>query len=315
MVKVGLIGSGNIGGALATMILDKQLGEVALYDKEPGLAEGKALDLAQSFAAEEMSLRIEGSNNFEVLKGSDVLVVTAGFPRGPGMSRQDLLLKNIEVYKEIGPLIVRYAPQAFVIVVTNPLDLMVWAMQKITGFPHARVVGMAGILDTARFATFIAEALEVSSFDVKTLVLGGHGDLMVPLVRHTHIGGVPLETLWKRRNKTVAELEALIERTRNGGAEIVGLLKRGSAYMAPARACFYMIKAYLRDEKRLLPCSAFIDGLYDERALYMGVPVVLGRYGVEEIVEIDLDEKEREAFRASASDIWVHLKELEHLHF
>jgi malate dehydrogenase len=303
LAKIGLVGAGQIGGWLARLLMGEGWAEVALYDKAPGLAKGKALDLMQGAAVAKQVARVQGSDTCDVLNGSDLLVVTAGLARQPGMSRDDLLAQNVAIFAELAEQIKKHAPNAIVIVVTNPLDVMVWVMQKLTGFPPARVIGMAGLLDSGRFALFLAEALSVSVRDVQTMVLGGHGDLMVPLLGHTTICGVFLEAWLKARGQDARFLEALVERTRQGGAEIVNLLKKGSAYAAPAEACLQMVRAIQRDECLVAPCAAMLSGQYGFRDIYAGVPVILGKEGVKSIIEVDLSDGERAAFAMSVEKV------------
>ncbi|HET6220557.1 MAG TPA: malate dehydrogenase, partial [Dongiaceae bacterium] len=265
--------------------------------------QGKALDIAQAGAVEDFDARILGTNNYDDIKGADVVIVTAGVPRKPGMSRDDLLGINAKVVREVGAAIKKNCPKAFVIVITNPLDVMVWVMREACGLPHKMVVGMAGVLDSARFRYFLAEEFKVSVEDVTAFVLGGHGDSMVPLVRYSTVAGIPLPDLVKKGWTTQARLDAIVQRTRDGGAEIVGLLKTGSAFYAPAAAAVQMAESYLKDKKRVLPCAAHLDGQYGVKDLYVGVPVVLGAGGVERVVEIDLDASERAMFDKSVSAV------------
>ena len=275
--KIALIGGGNIGGTLAHLAALKELGDVVMFDIVDGLPQGKTLDLAQSGPVEGFNAALAGTGSYRDLKGADVVVVTAGVARKPGMSRDDLLEINIKVMKQVGAGIKRHAPRAFVICITNPLDAMVWVLQKASGLPTNRVVGMAGILDSARFRYFLAEEIGVSVEDVSTFVLGGHGDTMVPLVRYSTVAGIPLPDLVKMGWIKQQRLDEIVQRTRDGGAEIVGLLKTGSAYFAPASAAIQMAKAYLNDERRVLPCAVHLSGEYGVSNLYVGVPAVLGR--------------------------------------
>lgn len=301
--KIALIGAGNIGGTLAHLIGLKELGDVALVDISDGLPQGKSLDLAESAPVEGFNAKIIGSNQYEAIKGADVCIVTAGVARKPGMSRDDLLDINTAVITTVGENIKRYAPNAFVIVITNPLDVMVWVMQQVTGFAPTKVVGMAGVLDSARFRYFLSEEFGVSVEDVSAFVLGGHGDSMVPLPRYSTVSGIPLPDLVKMGWTTQERLNAIIQRTRDGGAEIVGLLKTGSAYYAPASAAIQMAEAYLKDQKRILPCAAYLNGEYGVKNTYVGVPVLLGANGVEKIVEIDLNAQERALFETSVKQV------------
>ena len=301
--KIALIGSGQIGGTLAHLAALKQLGDVVLFDIAEGVPAGKALDLAQSGAVEGFDAMLSGTNDYAPIEGADVVVVTAGVPRKPGMSRDDLLEINLKVMHQVGAAIAQYAPDAFVICITNPLDAMVWALQKFSGLPPARVVGMAGVLDSARFRTFIAREFDVSVKDVTAFVLGGHGDTMVPLPRYTTVAGIPLTDLARMGWCTHERLEEIVQRTRDGGAEIVGLLKTGSAFYAPASAAITMAESFLRDQKRVLPCAAFLEGQYGVSECYVGVPVVIGRGGVERIIEIDLGAQEKKDFNASVAAV------------
>jgi malate dehydrogenase len=301
--KIALIGGGMIGGTLAHLAGLKELGDVVLFDIVEGLPQGKALDLAQSGPVEGFDARMAGVNKYDAIVGSDVVIVTAGVPRKPGMSRDDLLEINLKVMNQVGAGIRKYAPEAFVICITNPLDVMVWALQKYCGLPHRRVVGMAGVLDSARFRHFLAEEFQVSVEDVTAFVLGGHGDTMVPLVRYSAVAGIPVPDLIAMKWVTQKRIDEIVQRTRDGGAEIVGLLKSGSAYYAPAAAAIAMAESYLKDKKRVLPCAAYVDGAYGLDGLYVGVPTVIGETGVERIVEIRLDRDEKAAFRKSVQSV------------
>jgi len=301
--KIALIGAGQIGGTLALLIGLKQLGDVVLFDIIEGGPQGKALDISQAAPIEDFDARYVGTNDYADIKGADVVIVTAGVPRKPGMSRDDLLGINAKVVRDVGAAIKQHCPKAFVIVITNPLDAMVWVMREACGLPHNMVVGMAGVLDSARFRTFLAEEFKVSVEDVTAFVLGGHGDTMVPLTRYSTVAGIPLPDLVKKGWTTQARLEAIVQRTRDGGAEIVGLLKTGSAFYAPAAAAIQMAESYLLDEKRVLPCAAHLKGEYGVKDLYVGVPVVLGAGGVERVVEIELNASERAMFDKSVSAV------------
>ncbi len=301
--KIALIGAGNIGGTLAHLAGLKELGDVVLFDIVKGLPQGKALDLAQASPIEGFDADIRGVNDYRALKGADVVIVTAGVARKPGMSRDDLIGINTSVITSVGEGIKAHCPGAFVIVITNPLDVMVWVMREVTGFPHRRVVGMAGVLDTARFRYFLAEEFKVSVEDVTAFVLGGHGDTMVPLVRYSTVAGIPLPDLVKMKWTTKKRLDAVVQRTRDGGAEIVGLLKTGSAFYAPASAAIAMAESYLKDKKRVLPCAAYLTGQYGVKGLYVGVPVVIGAGGIERIIEIPLSASERAMFRKSLTAV------------
>lgn len=301
--KIALIGAGNIGGTLAHLAAMKNLGDVVLVDVAEGVPQGKALDMAQSAGVEGFTTRISGSNDYAAIKGADVCIVTAGVARKPGMSRDDLLNINTDIVKKVGAGIKEHAPNAFVIVVTNPLDAMVWVMQQATGFKPNKVVGMAGVLDSSRFALFLSEALGVAIEDVNAFVLGGHGDTMVPLVRYSTVAGIPIPDLVKKGWMKQEALDKIVQRTRDGGAEIVALLKTGSAFYAPASSAIAMAESYLRDKKRVLPCAAYLQGEYGVSDLYVGVPVVIGKNGVERIVEIDMTPEEHKAFLSSAEAV------------
>lgn len=308
--KIALVGSGNIGGTLAHLIAGKGLGDVVLVDVMEGLPQGKALDLAQSMAIDGNAASITGGNDYALIKDADVIIVTAGLARKPGMSRNDLLTINAKIISEIAAHIKRYCPHAFVIVVTNPLDAMVWVMREASGLPHHRVVGMAGVLDSGRFRCFLAEALGVSPADIQTFVLGGHGDAMVPLPRYTSVAGIPLPDLIAKGWISQSQVDALVDRTRNGGAEIVNLLKTGSAFYAPATSAVTMAESYLKDQKRMLPCAAWLTGQYGVKDMYVGVPVIIGNTGVEKIVEFDLSPLEQDAFAKSVDGVKSLIAEL-----
>ena len=301
--KIALIGAGNIGGTLAHLVGLKELGDIVLFDIVGGVPQGKALDLAESAPVEGFDAVVRGATSYAPIKGADVVIVTAGVPRKPGMSRDDLLSINTSVMKQVGSGIKKYAPNAFVICITNPLDAMVWALRKASGLPHRKVVGMAGVLDSARFRYFIATELGVSVKDVTAFVLGGHGDTMVPLPRYSTVAGIPLPDLVTMGWLTQKKLDDIIQRTRDGGAEIVGLLKTGSAFYAPASAAIEMAEAYLRDQKRVLPCAAHLSGQYGVKDIYVGVPTVIGAKGVERIIEIKLDPDEKAAFKRSVDAV------------
>ena len=301
--KIALIGAGNIGGTLALLAGLKDLGDVVLFDIAKGIPQGKALDLAQTGPVEGYDGAMGGAGGMAAIKNSDVVIVTAGVPRKPGMSRDDLIGINAGVISSIAGGIKKYCPKAFVIVVTNPLDAMVWVMREKSGLPHNKVVGMAGVLDSARFRHFLADEFNVSVEDVTAFVLGGHGDTMVPLVRYSTVAGIPLPDLIKMGWTTKARLDAIVERTRNGGAEIVGLLKTGSAFYAPAAAAIAMAESYLKDKKRVLPCAAWLSGEYGVRGMYVGVPVVIGAKGVERVVKINLSTREKAMFDKSVAAV------------
>jgi malate dehydrogenase len=301
--KIALVGAGQIGGTLALLAGLKDLGDIVLFDVAEGMPQGKALDIAEASPVEDFDARVTGVNSYEGIEGADVVVVTAGVPRKPGMSRDDLLGINLKVMQQVGAGISKYAPKAFVICITNPLDAMVWALQKACGLPKNMVVGMAGVLDSARFRHFLADEFKVSVEDVTAFVLGGHGDTMVPLVRYSTVAGIPLPDLVKMGWTTDARIEAIVQRTRDGGAEIVNLLKTGSAFYAPASSAIAMAESYLKDKKRVLPCAAFLNGEYGVKGLYVGAPVVIGAKGVERIVEIKLDKPEQAMFDKSVGAV------------
>jgi len=301
--KIALIGGGQIGGTLAHLSGLYELGDVVIFDIFPGVARGKALDLEQSSPVDGFDSAMAGTDDYADIAGADVVIVTAGVPRKPGMSRDDLLGTNLGVMKQVGEGIKKYAPDAFVICITNPLDAMVWALREFSGLPHKKVVGMAGVLDSARFRLFLAREFNVSVEDVTAFVLGGHGDTMVPSVRYSTVAGVPLPDLIKMGWTTQEKLDAIVERTRNGGAEIVGLLEKGSAFYAPATSAIAMADSYLKDKKRVLPCAANLTGQFGVDGLYVGVPVVLGADGVERIVEISLNDEEQAMFNHSVDAV------------
>jgi malate dehydrogenase len=301
--KIALIGAGQIGGTLALLAGLKELGDIVLFDVVEGIPQGKALDIAQSSPVEDFDAKIAGASSYEGIEGADVIIVTAGVPRKPGMSRDDLLGINLKVMAQVGAGIRKYAPKAFVICITNPLDAMVWALQTACGLPKNMVVGMAGVLDSARFRYFLADEFKVSIEDVTAFVLGGHGDTMVPLVRYSTVAGIPLPDLIKMGWTTEARVEAILQRTRDGGAEIVNLLKTGSAFYAPASSAITMAESYLKDKKRVLPCAAFLNGEYGVKGLYVGVPVVIGAKGAERVVEIELNKDEQVMFDKSVSAV------------
>ncbi|WP_152046505.1 malate dehydrogenase [Aureimonas psammosilenae] len=301
--KIALIGSGMIGGTLAHLASLKELGDIVLFDISEGTSQGKALDIAQSGPVEGFDAKLSGANDYAAIEGADVCIVTAGVPRKPGMTRDDLLGINLKVMEQVGAGIAKYAPNAFVICITNPLDAMVWALQKFSGLPKNKVVGMAGVLDSARFRHFIADEFNVSVEDVTAFVLGGHGDTMVPLTRYSTVAGIPLTDLVKAGWVTKERLEEIVQRTRDGGAEIVGLLKTGSAYYAPAASAIAMAESYLKNKKRVLPCAANLKGEYGKKDLYVGVPCVIGAEGVERVIEIELNGDEQSAFDKSVGSV------------
>ena len=301
--KIALIGAGQIGGTLAHLVALKELGDVVLFDIAEGTPQGKALDIAESGPSEKFDATLKGTNDYADIAGADVCIVTAGVPRKPGMSRDDLLGINLKVMKSVGEGIAKHAPDAFVICITNPLDAMVWALQQFSGLPVEKVVGMAGVLDSARFRHFLSLEFGVSMRDVTAFVLGGHGDTMVPLARYSTVAGIPLPDLVKMGWTTQDKLDAIIQRTRDGGAEIVGLLKTGSAFYAPATSAIEMAEAYLKDQKRLLPCAAYCDGQFGLKGIYVGVPTVIGAGGIERIVDIKLTADEQGMFDKSVEAV------------
>jgi malate dehydrogenase len=301
--KIALIGAGQIGGTLAHLAAIKELGDVVLFDIAEGTPQGKALDLAQSGPSEGFDASLKGTNSYADIAGADVCIVTAGVPRKPGMSRDDLLGINLKVMKSVGEGIRAHAPDAFVICITNPLDAMVWALREFSGLPHAKVVGMAGVLDSARFRHFLSIEFNVSMRDVTAFVLGGHGDTMVPMVRYSTVGGIPLPDLVAMGWTTQQRLDGIVQRTRDGGAEIVGLLKTGSAYYAPATSAIEMAESYLKDQKRLLPCAAYVDQAFGLNGMYVGVPTIIGAGGIERIVDIRLNAEEQGMFDKSVGAV------------
>ena len=301
--KIALIGAGQIGGTLALLSAQKELGDVVLFDVVDGVGPGKALDIAQSAVTQSFDVKMKGTSEYKDIEGADVVIVTAGVPRKPGMSRDDLLEINLKVMEQVGAGISKYAPNAFVICITNPLDAMVWALQKFSGLPANKVIGMAGVLDSSRFCHFIADELGVSIEDVNAFVLGGHGDTMVPLARYSTVAGIPLTDIVKMGWMTKERLEEIIQRTRDGGAEIVGLLKTGSAFYAPAASAIAMAESYLKDKKRVLPSAVQLNGEYGVKGTYVGVPVVIGAGGAEKVVEIALNSAEQKAFDKSVGAV------------
>ncbi len=301
--KIALIGAGQIGGTLAHLAAIKELGDVVLFDIAEGIPQGKALDIAESGPSEGFDGRFKGTNDYADIAGADVCIVTAGVPRKPGMSRDDLLGINLKVMKAVGEGIKAHAPDAFVICITNPLDAMVWALREFSGLPHAKVVGMAGVLDSARFRHFLSLEFNVSMRDVTAFVLGGHGDTMVPLVRYSTVAGIPLPDLVSMGWTSQDKLDAIVQRTRDGGAEIVGLLKTGSAFYAPATSAIEMAEAYLRDQRRLLPCAAWCDGEFGLKGMYVGVPTIIGANGIEKVVDIKLTKDEQAMFDKSVDSV------------
>ncbi|MBN2906613.1 MAG: malate dehydrogenase [Rhodobacteraceae bacterium] len=301
--KIALIGAGQIGGTLAHLAAIKELGDVVLFDIADGVPHGKALDIAESGPSEGFDAALKGTTDYADIAGADVCIVTAGVPRKPGMSRDDLLGINLKVMKSVGEGIRDNAPNAFVICITNPLDAMVWALREYSGLPHEKVVGMAGVLDSARFRHFLSLEFDVSMKDVTAFVLGGHGDTMVPLTRYSAVGGVPLPDLVSMGWTTQDKLDAIVQRTRDGGAEIVGLLKTGSAFYAPATSAIEMAEAYLKDQRRVLPCAAWVDGALGLKGMYVGVPTVIGANGIEKVIDIKLDKAEQEMFDKSVDAV------------
>ena len=301
--KIALIGAGQIGGTLAHLAAIKELGDVVLFDIAEGTPQGKALDIAEAGPVGRYDADLKGTTDYADISGADVCIVTAGVPRKPGMSRDDLLGINLKVMKAVGEGIKAHAPNAFVICITNPLDAMVWALREFSGLPHEKVCGMAGVLDSARFRHFLSLEFDVSMKDVTAFVLGGHGDTMVPLTRYSTVAGIPLPDLVKMGWTTQEKLDAIVQRTRDGGAEIVKLLGNGSAFYAPAASAIEMAEAYLKDQKRLLPCAAYVDGAYGLKGFYVGVPTILGAGGVERVVEIELDKAEQAMFDKSVDAV------------
>jgi len=301
--KIALIGAGMIGGTLAHLAAKKEMGDIVLFDIAEGIPQGKALDLAQCGPIEGFDANIKGTNDYADIAGADVVIVTAGVARKPGMSRDDLLGINLGVMKQVGEGIKTHCPNAFVICITNPLDAMVWALREFSGLPHNKVVGMAGVLDSARFATFLAWEFGVSVRDVNAFVLGGHGDTMVPVTSYTTISGIPVDDLVKMGRSSKERIDEIVKRTRGGGGEIVALLKTGSAYYAPATSAIAMAEAYLGDQKRILPCAVYVEGKYGLDGLYVGVPTVIGANGVEEVIEIALDGEAKQNFQVSVDAV------------
>ncbi|MBS9717019.1 malate dehydrogenase [Pseudohalocynthiibacter aestuariivivens] len=301
--KIALIGSGQIGGTLAHLAAMKELGDVVLFDIADGVPQGKALDIAESGPSEGFDAAMSGTTSYADIAGADVCIVTAGVARKPGMSRDDLLGINLKVMKSVGEGIKAHAPNAFVICITNPLDAMVWALREFSGLPHEKVVGMAGVLDSARFRHFLSLEFGVSMRDVTAFVLGGHGDTMVPLTRYSTVGGIPLPDLVAMGWTTQEKLDAIVQRTRDGGAEIVGLLKTGSAFYAPATSAIEMAESYLKDQKRVLPCAAYVDGALGLDGMYVGVPTVIGAGGIERVIDIKMSKDEQAMFDKSVDAV------------
>lgn len=301
--KISIIGAGMIGGTIAHLAAMSELGDVVMFDIKEGLPHGKALDIVQASPIDGYDCNLKGTNEYSDIEGSDVVIVTAGVPRKAGMSRDDLLGINLKVMEQVGSGIRKYAPDAFVICITNPLDAMVWALQKTSGLPRNKIIGMAGVLDSARFRYFLAAEFDVSVEDVSAFVLGGHGDTMVPLERYSTVGGIPLPDLVKMNWITRERLAEIVQRVRDGGAEVVGLLKEGSAYHAPATAALNMAESYIKDKKRIMPCAAYLNGEYGVKGVYIGVPVVIGAKGVDRVIEVDLTPADRNAFMNSVAAV------------
>jgi malate dehydrogenase len=301
--KIALIGGGMIGGTLAHLAALRELGDIVVFDIAEGLPQGKTLDLSQAGPVEGFDAKLSGTNSYEGIAGADVCIVTAGVPRKPGMSRDDLVGINLKVMKSVGEGLKAHAPNAFVICITNPLDVMVWALQKYSGLPTNKLIGMAGVLDSARFQHFLADEFKVSVKDVNAFVMGGHGDTMVPLIRYSTVAGIPVPDLIKMGWSTQEKIDKIVQRTRDGGAEIVNLLKTGSAYYAPASSAIAMAESYLKDYKRVMPCAAYLDGQYGVKGTYVGVPVVIGEKGVERIVEVPLNTEDKAGFQKSVDAV------------
>ena len=303
MAKISLIGAGNIGGELASLIASKSLGDIVLVDIIDGLAKGKALDLGQSGAVRNFSCSISGGRSLSKIKNSDVIVVTAGISRKPGMSRDDLISTNLEIMKNIGKAIKIYSPNAFIICVTNPLDAMAWVLKKTSGIKKNMIVGMAGILDSARFKFFLSKALNVSQEDIQTMVLGGHGDTMVPLMNYTKISAVPILEYIKQNNIKKKTVDDIVVRTRNGGGEVVSLLKTGSAFYAPAISACEIVESFLKNKKKLVPCSTYLTGEYGVKNLFVGVPVIIGNKGIEKVIKVEFSAEEKYQFKKSVKSV------------
>ena len=301
--KISLIGAGQIGGTLAHLIALKELGDIVLFDVAEGLAKGKALDIAQSSGVSGFNIDLKGTNNYEDTKNSDVIIITAGIPRKPGMTRDDLLSTNLKIIKQVADGIKQNSPNAFVICITNPLDIIVMALQKYSGLPTNKVVGMAGILDTSRFKYFLSQELKVPIKKINSLVLGGHGDTMVPMPNQTLVNGKSLTNLLDEKKISQSKLDSIIDRTRKGGAEIVKLLEKGSAFYAPAVSGIDMAESYIKDLKKTLPCAAYLNGEYGIKNLYAGVPVIIGKNGVEKVIELELDDQEKSSFKNSIKSV------------
>ncbi len=303
MNKISLIGAGNIGTILAYNLSRKQIGPITMVDVVEGLAKGKCLDLSQSLPIENLNIKIEGTTDISAIKGSAVIIITAGIARKPGMSRDDLIETNFSIMNEIGKAIKKFSPSSFVICVTNPLDAMVWSLREISGVEPNMITGMAGILDSSRFRFFLSQELNISVESIQTMVLGGHGDTMVPLLDYTSVGGIPIKQFIKIRNIKIEKLEQIIKRTRNGGGEVVSLMKDSSAFYSPACSAIEMLESYLFDQKKILPCSAFLNGEFGVKGLFIGVPVVIGNKGIEKIIELDLSKQAKEEFQKSVEAV------------
>ena len=303
MNKVSLIGAGNIGTILAYNLSRKQIGPITMVDVVEGLAKGKCLDLSQSLPIENLNLKIEGTTDISAIKDSAVIIITAGIARKPGMSRDDLIETNFSIMNEIGKAIKKFSPSSFVICVTNPLDAMVWSLREISGIKPNMITGMAGILDSARFRFFLSQELDISVESIQTMVLGGHGDTMVPLLDFTSVGGIPIKKFIEKSNIKKEKLEQIVDRTRNGGGEIVSLMKNSSAFYSPACSAIEMLESYLYDQKKILPCSAFLNGEYGVKGLFVGVPVIIGEKGIEKIIELDLSNQCKKEFQKSVEAV------------
>ena len=303
MNKISLIGAGNIGTILAYNLSRKQIGPITMVDVVEGLAKGKCLDLSQSLPIENLNIKIEGTTDISAIKDSEVIIITAGIARKPGMSRDDLIETNFSIMNEIGKAIKKFSPSSFVICVTNPLDAMVWSLKEISGIKPNMITGMAGILDSARFRFFLSQELNISVESIQTMVLGGHGDTMVPLLDFTSVGGIPIKRFIKRSNIKKEKLEQIVDRTRNGGGEVVSLMKNSSAFYSPACSAIEMLESYLYDQKKILPCSAFLNGEYGVKGLFVGVPVIIGEKGIEKIIELDLSNQSKKEFQKSVEAV------------
>ncbi len=317
--KIAVIGGGQIGGVLVQLIAQRQLGDVVLYDIVQDMPQGKTLDIAEAARVDLFDADLKGTNDYKDISGSDIVIITAGLPRKPGMSRDDLLVTNAQIMKTVAENVKQYAPNSVVIIISNPLDAMVTLFQKITGFPSNRVIGQAGVLDSSRFATFIAWELGVSVKDINAMVLGGHGDTMVPIVRYANVNGIPvmelLEKKYNDRNKAIEVMTALVERTKQAGGEVVKLLKTGSAFYSPASSAIAMTEAIVYDEKRVLPVCAYLNGEYGVKGYYVGVPAVLGAKGVEKIIEFALNEEEQSLLNNSVNAVKSLVADMERLGF